>query len=211
MAPSRSHPAQRSPSGHRGRVGPHRNFDPRRVGTLECAAWVAYYQRRWLTLLRASILLTRHTFGLPWPSTLFGAWLVLRANQLWAPFPANDPDGARRAMARLYALVARRHRESFDPQRAAALEVEWWRVHRAHQHGGADRRDLVHALQALYSYVYSVPDEDVRVAAEQRALAMDHSDRWVQEGCDPESPLIAVEQAALVRSYAGLLAAVHDP
>jgi hypothetical protein len=170
---------------------------------------VAYYRRRWFALLRASILLTRHTFGLPWPSTLLGAWHVLRANQLWAPFPDNDPDGARRAMERFYTLVARRHREPFDPRRAAALEVDWWRVHRAHQHAGADRRDLVDALGALYSYVYGVTAQDVRVAAEQRALAMDHADRWVEEGRDPASPLIAAEHAALVRSYAGLLAAVH--
>lgn len=160
-------------------------------------------------LLRASILLARHTFGLPWPSTLLSAWLVLRANQLWAPFPDNDPDGARRAMERFYALVARHHEESFDPARAAELEVEWWRVHRAHQHDGADREELVEALMALYSYVYEVPATDTRVAAEQRALAMDHSDRWVKEGCDPDSPLITAERAALVRSYAGLLAAVH--
>ncbi len=190
-------------------VKPHRAFDPRRVGSLECAAWVAYYSRRWLPFLRASILLTRHTFGLPWPSTFAGAWLVLRANQLWAPFPDNDPDGARRAMERFYTMVARRHGESFDPARASLLEVEWWRVHRAHQHGGADRRDLVDALEALYSYVYEVPPQDVRMAAEQRALAMEHSDRWVQQGRDPGSPLIAAEQAALIRSYAALLAAVH--
>jgi hypothetical protein len=38
---------------------------------------------------------------------------------------------------------------------------------------------------------------------------MDDSDRWVREGCDPASPLVAQERAALVRSYAGLLAAVH--
>lgn len=110
-----------------------------------------------------------------------------------------------------YRLVARHHGESFDPARAAVLEVEWWRVHRAHQHQRADRRQLVDALVALYSYVYRVPAEDVRVAAEQRAFAMDHSDRWVKEGCDPESPLMAAERAALVRSYAGLLAAVHLP
>jgi hypothetical protein len=51
--------------------------------------------------------------------------------------------------------------------------------------------------------------EEVRLAAEQRALAMRHSDRWVEEGCDPRSPLIPEERAALVRSYAALLAAVH--
>jgi hypothetical protein len=194
----------------RGVVKPHRAFDPRRVGSLECDAWVAYYRREWLTFLRAAIGLTRHTFGLPWPQTLWGAWLVLRANQLWAPFPDNDPAGARKTMERFYRMVARRYGESFDPARAAELEVEWWRVHRHHQHHhGSEGTALVDALAALYSYVYSVPVEDVRVAAQQRAAAMDDSDRWVREGRDPGSPLIEQERAALVRSYAGLLAAVH--
>jgi hypothetical protein len=157
-------------------VRAHRSFDPRRVGSLECDAWVAYYRREWLRFLRAAILLTRHTFALPWASTIRGAWLVLRANQLWAPYPDNDPDGARRAMERFYRLVARHHRETFDARRAAELEVEWWRVHREHQHNGAgsDARPLVNALAALYGYVYRVPEAEVRTAAEQRALAMDH-------------------------------------
>jgi hypothetical protein len=161
--------------------------------------------------LRAAILLTRHTLALPWPSTIRGARLVLPANQLWAPFPDNDPDGARRAMEPFYHLVARHHGETFEPARTAELEVEWWRVHRHHQHerSSEDERPLVQALAALYSYVYEVPDQEVRVAAEHHALAMDHSDRWVNDGCDPNDPLIDEERAALVRSYAGLLSAVH--
>jgi len=190
---------------------PHRNFDPRRVGGLECDAWVAYYRRQWIAFLRSAVGLTRHTFGLPWPATIRGAWLVLRANQLWAPFPDNDPAGARRAMERFYRMVAEHYRESYDAARAAELEVEWWRIHREHQHdaSGGDDRPLVDALSALYAYVYGVPEADVWVAAQQRAIAMDHSDRWVQAGCDPSSPLIGQEQAALVRSYAALLAGVH--
>jgi hypothetical protein len=192
------------------RVQPHRNFDPRRVGSLECDAWVAYYRREWLTFLRAAIGLTRHTFGLPWRQTLWGAWLVLRANQLWAPFPDNDPEGARRAMERFYRLLTRRYGESYDPRRAAELEVEWWRVHRLHQHDPAvERGALDGALADLYAYVYGVPADAVRVAARERAAAMDDSDRWVREGRDPASSLIEQERAALVRSYAGLLAAVH--
>jgi hypothetical protein len=172
---------------------------------------VSYYRREWLPFLRAAIGLTRHTFGLPWPSTLYGAWLVLRANQLWAPYPNNDPEGARRTMERFYRLVGNHHGEPLDPHRASALEVEWWRVHRVHQReeSGEDERSLVAALGALYSYVYGVPEPDVSVAAEQRMLAMRYSDQWVSEGCDLASPLIALERAALVRSYAGLLAAVH--
>jgi hypothetical protein len=193
------------------RPKPHRAFDPRQVGGLETAAWVAYYRREWTPLLRAAVSLTRHTFGLPWPATVWGAWLVMRANQLWAPYPNNDREGARRAMERFYQLVARHHSESFDPRRASELEVEWWRVHREHQRGDArgSEAPLVAALAALYAYVYGVPEPDVRVAAEQRALAMRYSDQWVEEGCELTSPLIAQERAALVRSYAGLLAAVH--
>ena len=193
-----------------GEVKAHRSFDPRRVGGLECDAWVTYYRREWPAFLRAAIGLTRHTFGLPWPQTLYGAWLVLRANQLWAPFPDNDPAGARRAMERFYRLVARHYGESLDPARAAELEVEWWRVHREHQHAdGSENTPLVDALAALYAYVYAVPEDAVRDAARERALAMDLSDRWVEDGRRRDSPLIRDERAALVRSYANLLAAIH--
>ena len=187
-----------------------RSFDPRRVGRLECTAWVTYYRREWWKFLRAALALTRHTFALSWPATLFGGWLVLRANQLWAPYPDNDPDGARRCMQRFYGLVARRHGETFDVAEAARLEVEWWRVHRELQrrHAG-DEAVLADALAALYSHVYGVSAADVALAAQQRALAMRHSDRWVEEGCHMDSPLVREERAALVRSYAALLAAVH--
>jgi hypothetical protein len=116
-------------------------------------------------------------------------------------------------MGRFYRLVARHHRERFDPMRATELEVEWWRVHREQQRADErrDRRPPVDALTALYTYVYGVPGEDVRLAAEQRALAMEHPDRWASEGCHPASALIEEERAALVRSYAALLAAIHRP
>jgi hypothetical protein len=195
-------------------VKPHRAFDPRLVGGLETRAWVTYYRREWVPFLRSAVALTHHTFGLPWPSTLQGAWLVLRANQLWAPYPDNDPDGCRRTMRRFYELVRSYHGETFDPTTAARLEVEWWRVHREHQHhedGSSDDSALVDALADLYAYVYSVEVAAVRPAGEQRAEAMRYSDQWVREGCHMESPLIEQERAALVRSYAALLAAVHRP
>jgi len=38
---------------------------------------------------------------------------------------------------------------------------------------------------------------------------MDLSDQWVADGCQPDSHLLPLEHAALVRAYAALLAAVH--
>ncbi len=191
---------------------PHRSFDPRVVGGLECAAWVAYYRRDWLAFLRAALTLSRHTFGLSCRATLHCSWLILRANQLWAPFPDNDPERSRRMMERFYRIVQQLYAEPFDPATAADLEVQWWRVHRESQHSdpGSDGPALADALARLYSHVYGVPESSVRPAAEQRALAMRHSDHWVREGCQANSTLIDQERAALIRSYAALLTAVRE-
>lgn len=195
------------------RPNPMRSFDPRRVGDLECRAWVSYYRRDWGAFLWAAVGLTRHAFALSWRDTVYGAGLVLRANQAWAPYPVNDPDRARGYMRRFYALVAARHGESFDVDEAARLEVEWWRAHRELQHGGGNDDEtsapLVDAFAALYSHVYGVPAETVHTAAVERARATRDSDAWIDAGCLADSPLIAAERAALIRSYAALLGAVH--
>jgi hypothetical protein len=190
-----------------------RSFDPRAVGTYECRAWETYYRRKWGAFLFASVAMVRAAFRMSWPRTLVGAWLVLRANQKWAPFPDNDPAAARRLMTLFYRLLRVSSGEGFDPARSAELEVEWWRVHRAAQHSGDERAEpaeaLVGALADLYAYSYSVEPGPVRQAAELRAEAMDVSDRWVAAGCDPDDPQLAAERALLVRSYAALLGAVH--
>jgi hypothetical protein len=190
-------------------VSPMRSFDPRAVGSLECRAWETYYRRKWVAFLLASIRLVRAAFRMSWPRTLVGAWLVLRANQVWAPFPDNDPDAARSLMERFYRLLRKSEDAGFDPRRAAELEVEWWRAHRENQHGSDSEEELIAALRDLYAYTYGANSDSVREAAALRAEAMDVSDRWVEAGCDPEDPQLAEERALLVRSYASLLAAVH--
>ena len=159
-------------------------------------------------MLRASVGLVRAGFGMSWPRTLHAAWLGLRAIQLWAPAD-NDPDAARRCMQRFYGLVRSVYGLPEDIAEAARLEVEWWRVHREHQHGLGPADALVDAVTRLYAFLYQAPPSAVRPAAAHRVQAMDLSDRWVAEGCRPDSPLLALEHAALVRSYAALLAAVH--
>jgi len=206
----------RSPGGGRPGVlgwGPSRlrSFSPLRVGHLEAAVWVAYYQREWARFLALSVLVVRTAFGMDWIRTLHGAWLVLRANQLWAPPPPkSDPAGARRCMRRFYALLRLTHGEPANPARAAELEVEWWRVHRIHQRGeDGDTQPLVDALSQLYAYTFGIDEAALRPAAEYRARAMDLVDQWVTEGRRMDSPLLPPMRSALVRSYAALLAAVH--
>ncbi len=191
-----------------------RDFDPVKLGGHEADAWVAYYQRRWGTFLRASLGLVREGFGLAGFDTLRGAWWVMRANQAWAPYPANDPDAARSFMRRFYALAAARNHETFDLDEVARLEIDWWRLHRYLQREAPDGStatldDLTNALAALYAHVYHVPADQVREAARHRAVAMEISDAWVESGCDPSSPAIPQERDELVRGYSLLSAALH--
>jgi len=186
-----------------------RRFDPVVIGRRECDAWAAYYRREWVPFLRAAIGMVDAAFGMGRRRTLLGAWHVLRANQVWAPYPDNDPDAAREQMRRFYALVFADGHPHLHPVRAAALEVQWWRVHRLHQHAGDDSESmLTAALVDLYAYVHQVPDGTVRDAARLRVEAMDCSDRWVAAGCDRDDPLLAQERRLLVASYTALRDAI---
>jgi hypothetical protein len=197
-----------------------RSFDPIRLADLEYRVWVGYYQRRWLRVLIASVGLVRRGFGMDWYRTMHGAWLVLRANQLWAPYPDNHPKRAQTCMRRFYALVRLTYGEPANPAKAAELEVEWWRVHREGQHrdrphysdgieDAEPSEELVESLTRLYCYLYGEAEAALRPAAVHRARAMDLSDQWVREGCREDSRLLPLEHAALIRSYAAMLAAVH--
>jgi hypothetical protein len=195
-----------------GSPGRLRSFDPVRIADLEYRLWVGYYLRRWPQLLVASVRLIRLGFGMDWMRSMQGAWLMLRAIQLWQPYPGNDPDGARACMSRLYTLIRLRYGQPADPARAAALEVDWWRVHRERQHAPDPAElagELVESVTRLYCCLFGEAQAAVRPAAVHRVQAMDLSDQWVREGCAPGSPLLPLEHAALVRAYAALLAAVH--
>ncbi|HEY3535529.1 MAG TPA: hypothetical protein VGK60_08190 [Pedococcus sp.] len=186
-----------------------RVFDPVALGRLETLAWASYYRHEWGRALRAFVGMVDAGFGLGPRLTLVAAWHVLRANQVWAPVPHNDPDAARASMERFYQIVLAHSDLVLVPERAAQLEVEWWRLHRAHQRDDAvTREDLERALVDLYSYVYSVQRDTVRDAARWRAEAMDVSDAWVRAGCDVDDALLAAERRALIASYSALLDAV---
>jgi hypothetical protein len=185
-----------------------RSFTPYRLGRMECDAWVAYYRREWTRFLPASVGMVREGFGMDPVRTVYGAALVLRANQQWAPYPHNDAAGAFETMRRFYRLVTSATHETFDVTEAARLELAWWKVHREVQRSDGAAAELVDALTALSAYVYGVEDARVRPASRLRADAMHVSDRWVAEGSLLSSPLLVDELALLVRSYAALLTAV---
>ncbi len=188
-------------------TSPMRTFDPCLVAYYEKESWVAYYRRRWLSLLRLLIALVRSTFGLSLWQSIYVGYLLTRAQVAFAPRD-NDVPRAVDYMRRAFAFIKDVHHESFDPDQAAQFEVNWWVVHRQ-LFGQAENEALMAAVVKVYVAEYNVDPEAVRQAACHRAQAMAYSDRWVQEGLAENSPLLTQEEDELVQSYTLLRRAVQ--
>lgn len=188
------------------KLSPMRAFDPVRVARYEKDCWVAYYQRRWFALLRLLIGLVRSTYGLSLLQAIYIGVPMTRAQIAFAP-KDNDVPKATEYMRQFFAFIRRVHHEDFDPDQAARAEVNWWIVHRQY-FGHSDHPAVADAVAQAYAAAYSIDPARVRDAARHRARAMVHSDAWVQSERDPNSPLLAQEEAELIKSYAALREAV---
>ena len=180
-----------------------RTFNPKQVAYYEKENYVAYYQKRWLRLLRASVGMVKEAFGLSWPQAVYAAYLVARAEIAFAPFPNNDVPLAEAYMRRFYAFIKKVHNANFDVAEVARLDVKWWEIHRR-LFGNPQNQELVDAVAALYAVTYGVEPERMRQAAYHRVQGMLYSDYWVNAGKPENSPLLAQEQEELLKSYTAL-------
>jgi hypothetical protein len=183
---------------------PLARFSPWKLARYEKENYVAYYQRRWLKLLRASVGMVKESFSLPLPLAIYGAYLVARAEIAFAPpAPQNDIPLAETYVRRFYGFIQSIHHLDFDVQEAARLEVHWWGVHRK-LFGQAENGELVEALACAAAALFQVDPARLRQAAYHRAQGMLLSDRWVKNGQEPDSPLLAAEEIELAKGYAAL-------
>ena len=188
---------------------PIRRLDPRKLAYYEKENYVAYYEKNWLRLLRMSVGMVKEAFGLSWLQAIYGAYLVARAEMAFAPFPENDVPRAIAYVRRFYQFIKNVHREDFDIEQAAQLEVNWWGIHRK-LFGNEKNQELVDALTSLYEEVYGVELEKFKEAAYQRALGMLYSDLWVNQGKPANSPLLVKEEEALYQGYKALKEAINS-
>ena len=183
------------------------NFDPAKIARYEMDNYVAYYQKDWLKLLRASIGMVKETFGVSILQAIYLAYLMARAEIAFAPFPQNDVPKAIAYTRRFYAYIKDIYRLSFDVDQAARLEVNWWSVHRK-LFGNPQNQELVDALADIYALAYGVDRARVRDAAYHRAQGMLYSDYWVNQGKQPNSSLLAQEEDELHKGYTALRTAI---
>jgi len=185
---------------------PMRHFDPVKVAHYEKDAWVAYYRRQWLTLLRLLIGLVRSTYGLSlWQAIRAGIPLT-RAQLAFAP-QDNDVPQAIACMEQFFTYIRNRHGEDLDPHETALAEVSWWVAHRKF-FGHSDHPEVVEAVACAYAAAYRIDPAVVREAAYHRAQAMVYSDAWVMSERGPDDPRLTQEEDELIKSYIALRKAV---
>lgn len=180
-------------------VSKMRLFNPRRLARFETENYVTYYQRRWLSLMRATIGLVKEAFGLNYAQAVYGAYLIASAEFAWAPVD-HDIRVVEGKLRRFYEFVRGVNHETFDLDAVTHYEMSWWIAHRDH-FGAPDNESVVDAFTNLNAALFQVPPEQVREAGYWRAAAVLFSDWWVQEGLDPESERIPQEETAFRISY----------
>ncbi len=176
-----------------------RRFDGAEVGHLEAGMWRSYYEHRPVRLLGQMHELLEKQFGLPY----WRAWLgAFRATRAAVVFQRGHNRGeyllAIDDLGSYYGVIRRASTEDFDIARVAALELEWWIVHReraSHAPG-----DLANALADLQAAIYKQHASDFAEHAKARADAMVIRDSSAERGSTSEADWRRID-ALLVESW----------
>ena len=144
-------------------------FDPSAVAYYEVEGWKAYYDHNWLRLLRLLLQLVQVQFRIPFPQSIAAAYYVTRASAAWVP---KDHQAATiEAYLRKFYQLARRYSGlKYDVERAAALELQYWEVHRRLV-GQPDKTDFIGTMIQLHAVVFGLSEADARESAELRVEA----------------------------------------
>jgi hypothetical protein len=120
--------------------------------------------------------------------------------------------GAGPAVARPAASPATRSGHRAATNRCPAASPDTRNRHRAARGGQLARRDTMTLADHINGTRHQRPRRRRRHRLRLRlaCAAVRISDHWVQDSRDPASTALGEERAALVRSYAALLAAVHS-
>ena len=144
-------------------------LNPQRIAYYEANGWRAYYDRRWLKLLRLIVALCQEEFRIPFPQSLLAAYYTTRASIAWVPID-HDVNTVRAYLEKFYRVARRYSGLHFDPAHVAALELHYFDVHRRFVEV-EDKSAVLDAFINLHSALFGLTPEEVRTSAEYRLRA----------------------------------------
>ncbi len=185
---------------------------PERVAYFEAAGWNAYYDRKWVRMLRLLVQLCQEEFHIPFPQSLAAAYYTTRASLAWAPVE-HDEHKVLAYLAKFYAVARRYSGLHYDVQRVAALELQYFDVHRRLA-GKAGKEELLQTLTALHSALFDLSPAQAEESAEWRMLAANTVDLISSRtSSDVEGDWRKLE-AYLCKAYASIALEIqrqHEP
>ena len=149
-------------------------MQPERVAYFEAAGWKAYYDRKWLKMLRLIVLLCQEQFHIPFPMSLAAAYYTTRASLAWAPVE-HDEQKVLKYLEKFYNAARRYSGLQYNVKEVAALELQYYEVHRRLS-GKAEKEELLQTFIELHCALFGLKPDQARESAEWRLLAADTVD-----------------------------------
>jgi hypothetical protein len=147
---------------------------PERAAYFEAAGWKAYYDRKWLKMLRLIVLLCQEQFHIPFPMSLAAAYYTTRASLAWAPVE-HDEQKVLKYLEKFYNVARRYSGLQYDVKKVAALELQYYEVHRRLS-GKAEKEELLQTFIDLHCALFELMPDQARESSEWRLLAADTVD-----------------------------------
>ncbi len=184
-----------------------RNFDPEEVARLDAVMWRSYYDKQSVRMFGQLATLLRSQYGMPFARSNLVAFYAAKAAFVFKNGHGRpDYERALPDLVKYYAAIKRGSTATFDVNRAARLELEWWIVHRERLRypPGA----LEQSLADLAAEIYQLPAGRFAEHARYRAQAMVIRDD-LSEGPGVSDPDWQTIQDLLTRSWTSLWHAVN--
>ena len=144
-------------------------FNPDRVAYVEAAGWRAYYDRKWIKMLRLIVGLCHQQFRIPFPMSFVAAYYTTRASLAWVPID-HDERKILADLKKFYRIARRYSGLNYDTARVAHLELQYFDVHRRLS-GNPEKGEFLQTLIDLHSAIFGLSPEKVQESAEWRLLA----------------------------------------
>ena len=145
------------------------SLNPDRVVYFEAAGWRAYYDHKWIKMLRLIVGLCQEQFHIPFPNSLRAGYYTTRASAAWVPVD-HDEQKVLRYLEKFYQVARRYSGLRFDPSRVALLELQYFDVHRRLA-GNPEKEEFLQTLIDLHSAIFGISPEQAKESAEWRLLA----------------------------------------
>jgi len=144
-------------------------FNPDRVAYVEAAGWRAYYDHKWIKMLRLIVGLAQEQFRIPFPMSLLAGYYTTRASAAWVPVD-HDEQKVLRYLQKFYHVARRYSGLKFDPSHVADLELQYFDVHRRLT-GNPENEEFLQTLIDLHCAIFGISPAQAKESAQWRLLA----------------------------------------